>query len=210
MALSTAVSEHPVQSDPSEADAIARIEAVLPQTQCRQCGFDGCAQYARAIVRGEAAVNRCAPGGRAGVEILAALTGQTADGVDPEYGTEQPFAVARIRARECIGCALCAAACPVEAVSGVPKHLFGILESECTGCGLCVCACPVCAIEMQPVSGRVWTRECAAAAKQRYEAACARRRARKLAQQTQNNLQADDKAAILAAVLGRAKALAKR
>lgn len=208
--MSTAISERPLQSVAAEADAIARIEAVLPQTQCRQCGFDGCSQYARAIVCGEAAVNRCAPGGRAGVEKLAALTGQSANGVDPEYGSEQPFAVARIRARECIGCALCAAACPVEAVCGVPKHLFGILESECTGCGLCVCACPVSAIEMQPVQGRIWTSACAAAAKKRYEAANVRRRARKLAQLTQNSFQADDKAAILAAVLGRAKALAKR
>lgn len=31
-----------------------RIDAVLPQTQCRQCGYDGCRPYAEAIAAGEA------------------------------------------------------------------------------------------------------------------------------------------------------------
>ncbi|HBN73873.1 MAG TPA: hypothetical protein DD376_03870, partial [Sutterella sp.] len=31
-----------------------KIERILPQTQCRQCGFDGCAEYAKAMALGKA------------------------------------------------------------------------------------------------------------------------------------------------------------
>ena len=55
---------------------IDAIDEVLPQTQCRQCGFDGCRNYAWAIAMGEAPINRCAPGGQKGIEALARVTGQ--------------------------------------------------------------------------------------------------------------------------------------
>ena len=54
-----------------------RIEAVLPQTQCRQCGFDGCAPYAEALAAGQAAINLCPPGGMAMMHDLAALLNTT-------------------------------------------------------------------------------------------------------------------------------------
>lgn len=158
------------------AEALCRL---LPQTQCRQCGFDGCSQYARAIAEGRANINRCAPGGRAGVLKLAQLTGREALDIDPEYGRELPFAVARIDAARCIGCRLCDAACPVGAVSGVPKHLFAVIESSCTGCGLCVCACPVNAVDMVE-TGRSWTVEDAQRARAAYERNRTRRHERAL------------------------------
>ena len=43
------------------------IDAVLPQTQCTKCGFAGCRPYAEAIAAGQAQINRCPPGGAAGV-----------------------------------------------------------------------------------------------------------------------------------------------
>ncbi|HBK46927.1 MAG TPA: electron transport complex protein RnfB, partial [Xanthomonadaceae bacterium] len=42
-----------------------RLDRLLPQTQCGQCGFDGCRPYAAAMARGEAGVDRCPPGGDA-------------------------------------------------------------------------------------------------------------------------------------------------
>lgn len=180
------------------------IEAILPQTQCRQCGFDGCAQYARAIASGAAPINRCAPGGQAGVRALAQATGQEPCALDADYGSELPFAVARIEAHTCIGCALCAAACPVLSITGVPKHLFAVLEDDCTGCGLCVCACPVGCIAMHEVP-RSWTRTDADRARAQYAAAQAVR-ARARAQRTAHIDQASArKADVLAAVLGRAR-----
>ncbi|MFP5406794.1 MAG: RnfABCDGE type electron transport complex subunit B, partial [Gammaproteobacteria bacterium] len=61
---------------PRDAAEVARaIDALLPQTQCRKCGFDGCAPYAEAIASGEAQINRCPPGGAAGIARLARLLG---------------------------------------------------------------------------------------------------------------------------------------
>ena len=46
-----------------EGDPIAdKVDAILPQTQCGQCGFPGCRPYAEAIAKGEADINHCPPG----------------------------------------------------------------------------------------------------------------------------------------------------
>ncbi len=184
-------------------EAICRL---LPQTQCRQCGFDGCAQYAAAIARGQAGINRCAPGGRSGVAKLAALTGRPITEIDPEYGRELPFALAKIDAARCIGCRLCEAACPVGAVSGVAKHLFAVIELECTGCGLCVCACPVNAVEMVE-NAHVWNEEDAQKARLAYERTTLRRR--RIAEERRARLESatSNKNAVLMAALLKAKSL---
>ncbi len=44
-----------VESDP----IVDKIDSILPQTQCGQCGFAGCRPYAEAIASGEADINRC-------------------------------------------------------------------------------------------------------------------------------------------------------
>ena len=108
------------------------IDDLLPQTECRQCGFDGCAAYAQAVADGLAPINRCAPGGARGIAELAKATGLPVVALDPEYGTEMPFARAQIRAEECIGCSWCVRACPTDAIGGSPKHLHAVLEARCT------------------------------------------------------------------------------
>ncbi|MEN9424923.1 MAG: electron transport complex subunit RsxB, partial [Pseudomonadota bacterium] len=50
-----------------------KIDAILPQTQCGQCGFVGCHPYAEAMAKGEADINRCPPGGEAVIKALAEL-----------------------------------------------------------------------------------------------------------------------------------------
>ena len=75
-----------VEGDP----LVDKIDAILPQTQCGQCGFPGCKPYATAIAKGEAAINQCPPGGAEGIARLAFLTGQSAVGLDPSFGTESP------------------------------------------------------------------------------------------------------------------------
>ena len=150
------------------------IDDALAQTECRQCGFDGCAAYAEAIASGLAPINRCAPGGARGIARLAALTGLPETPLDPEFGREMPFARARIRAMECIGCAWCVRACPTDAIAGAPKHLHAVIEERCTGCSLCAPACPMDCIEFVE-AGREWTAEDARLAKRRHEEAWARR-----------------------------------
>ena len=58
-----------VEGDP----LVEKIDAILPQTQCGQCGFPGCKPYAEAIANGEAEINQCPPGGEEGIRKLMQL-----------------------------------------------------------------------------------------------------------------------------------------
>jgi len=144
-----------------------RIDDLLPQTQCTRCGYDGCAPYAAAIWRGEAAINRCPPGGYATITALAALTAQPHTPLDAHCGSEAPLRVAVIDEPRCIGCTLCIAACPVDAIIGAAKRMHVVLPSLCSGCELCVAPCPVDCIDLVP-AGREWSAKDAAAARARH------------------------------------------
>ena len=149
----------------------AQINALLPQTQCRECGFSGCLPYAQAISENQAPINLCAPGGAIVIHDLAELLGQPEI---PPAKTQAP-ALAWIDEAICIGCTACIRACPVDAIMGASKQMHTVLADECTGCGLCVAPCPVDCIYMQPTAAqhlpqaRVLTREPQAA--ERFQAA---------------------------------------
>jgi Na+-translocating ferredoxin:NAD+ oxidoreductase subunit B len=131
-------------------EVAARVDAVLPQTQCGACGFGGCQPYAEAISRGRTGINRCTPGGERTLLTLAGLLGEEGGRVlrPADYaGTE---GVARIDEQLCIGCTKCIQACPVDAIVGAPKRMHSVLEAACTGCGLCLAPCPVDCIDMLP------------------------------------------------------------
>ncbi len=150
---------------PSLAD---RIDALLPQTQCTRCGYDGCRPYAQAVADGQADINRCPPGGEDGILALATLLGRAPLPLDPECGEHQPLALAVIDEAHCIGCTLCIQACPVDAIVGANKHMHTVLPDLCTGCELCVPPCPVDCIRMVPAP-HAWTAEHAVQARQRYQ-----------------------------------------
>ncbi len=128
----------------------ARIDALLPQTQCTRCGYPGCSPYASAIARGEADINQCPPGGSSTIRALAALLGLEFKPLNPANGVESPPSVAWIDEERCIGCARCLPPCPVDAIVGAPKFLHTVLAERCTGCELCLAPCPVDCIEMRP------------------------------------------------------------
>jgi electron transport complex protein RnfB len=139
-----------------ECDPIAdQIDAILPQTQCGQCGFPGCRPYAEAVAKGEAEIDKCVPGGEATVLALADLLGK--DPVAVDGAAAKPKAIAVIDEQECIGCTLCLQACPVDAILGAPKQLHGIIAAECTGCELCLKPCPVECIHLVPIGQEVGT-----------------------------------------------------
>ncbi len=144
-----------------------RIDAVLPQTQCTRCGFDGCRPYAEAIARHETPINRCPPGGDEVIARLAALTGLRRQPLDRDCGEHGPLLVATIAEAHCIGCTLCIDACPVDAIIGAAKRMHAVLPTHCSGCELCVAPCPVDCITMVP-AGRPWTDTDAAAARVRH------------------------------------------
>lgn len=119
------------------------LDDILPQTQCRKCGFEGCRPYAEAMASGRADLNRCPPGGAQGIARLAALLGVAPRPLDPACGAEAPPRLALIDESACIGCTLCIQACPVDAIVGAPKRMHSVLLEACTGCELCAPPCPV-------------------------------------------------------------------
>ena len=136
-----------------EGDPLAdKIDALLPQTQCGQCGYPGCKPYAQAIADGSADINQCPPGGEDGIRRLAELLGKEFKPLDAEHGQPKPKAVAVIDEAVCIGCTLCIQACPVDAILGASKQMHTVLAAECTGCELCVAPCPVDCIAMRPIA----------------------------------------------------------
>lgn len=155
-----------------------QIDALLPQTQCTKCGYAGCRPYADAIAAGEADINQCPPGGEAGVGKLAQLLHRVPAPLNPANGYEQPLSVAVIDEARCIGCALCLAACPVDAIVGAAKRMHTVIASHCTGCDLCLQPCPMDCIAMMPVAPpRSWTSLDADAARQRHASQRVRRTA---------------------------------
>ncbi|WP_448098186.1 electron transport complex subunit RsxB [Luteibacter yeojuensis] len=161
---------------PSLAD---RIDDLLPQTQCEQCGFHGCRPYAEAIAAGDAGIDRCPPGGADGIARLAALLDRPVVPLDPTHGVEKPRTLARIVEADCIGCTKCIQVCPVDAILGSSKLMHTVVADLCTGCELCVPACPVDCIALDPMPlAQVDDRAHADAARLRFQ-----RRERRLARE---------------------------
>lgn len=135
-----------------EISLAEEIDAVLPQTQCGQCGFPGCRPYAEAIAEARAQINQCPPGGEDGIYKLARLLGVKPIPLNTAYGVFKPKEVALIDEQSCIGCTLCIQACPVDAIVGAARQIHTVISSECTGCELCVKPCPVDCIRMIPAT----------------------------------------------------------
>jgi electron transport complex protein RnfB len=128
------------------------IDALLPQTQCTRCGYQGCRPYAEAIANGEAQINQCPPGGAATIAALAALLHREPLPLNPANGVAGPPLLALIDEEACIGCAKCLPPCPVDAIIGVRKQMHTVIAALCTGCELCIAPCPVDCISMVPRS----------------------------------------------------------
>jgi len=210
----------------SDAALILRIDALLPQTQCGQCGYAGCKPYATAIADGEADINQCPPGGERGIHKLADLLGRAPKPLNPANGVEKPKALAFIDEETCIGCTLCIQACPVDAIVGAAKLMHTVIGERCTGCELCIAPCPVDCIAMiplaEPETPEVWQRN-ADTAREHFEfrnARLAREKAEKAARLAAKvgataepapmpvgeQSAEDKKRALIAAAMARAKA----
>ena len=150
-ALSTAARVLRVEGEPLVDD----IYALLPGSQCGQCGFPGCAAAAEAVASGDAPITLCPPGGSGLVEALSVLTGKTVDLAG--LSTPAPT-VAVLHEHLCTGCTRCFKTCPTDAIVGAPNQLHGVISDACIGCGKCAALCPTEAVEMRPipVTLRTW------------------------------------------------------
>lgn len=143
-ALGLAARFFKVEEDP----LVGKLEALLPGSQCGQCGYPGCSPAATALAAGEAPVTLCIPGGRSLAQTLADTLGVEVDlsGVEDK----EPM-LARVREATCIGCTRCFKVCPTDAIVGAPKQIHSVIRSACTGCGNCVEVCPTECLQMHPI-----------------------------------------------------------
>ncbi len=147
---------------------IDKIDKVLPQTQCTECGFPGCKPYAQALAAGSTSIDKCPPGGTNTVIALAEILAlDPVPYIEGARVNQRPPAVAKIREQECIGCTKCIQACPVDAIIGGAKHMHVVIEHECTGCQLCVEPCPVDCIDLLPIKSEKYQRD---TARERHQA----------------------------------------
>jgi electron transport complex protein RnfB len=128
-----------------EDPLLKEVQALMPGSQCGQCGFPGCSAAASALVEGTAKVTCCPPGGMALAQTLAELLGLPMDA----EGMAAPQ-MARIAAERCTGCTRCYRACPTDAIVGANGQIHTVLKDACTGCGECLSACPEDCISFAP------------------------------------------------------------
>ncbi len=136
-------------------DRMSKIQAIdewLPQTQCTQCSYPRCFDYATAIAEGEADINQCPPGGDVTIRGLASLLGEIGKPLNPKFGVHKPKQLAVIDEDICIGCVMCIKACPTDAILGTAKHMHTVIGRDCTGCELCIEPCPVDCIDMVDIT----------------------------------------------------------
>ncbi len=203
------------------SDLVTRLNALLPQTQCQRCGFDGCLPYATAMAQSTSKPNRCPPGGPNGLKALSEILGNPANFelmLDSSCGEVSPRTVAYIREDLCIGCTKCIDVCPTDAIVGAPKKLHFVITEFCTGCDLCLPPCPVDCISMTAIddankfSWEQWSTDDAQRSKTRFEKKQLRLKAVAAITNTENKphlMLAPGKDAISSA-LERAKAKAKQ
>lgn len=129
-----------------DAAEVERINALLPQTQCGQCGYPGCRPYAEALLLGTADIDQCPPGGTATARALGELLGKRKPGPLP---ADAPAGVAIIDESSCIGCTRCIEVCPVDAIIGAATFSHTVIAADCTGCELCIPVCPVDCIRLE-------------------------------------------------------------
>ncbi|MCA0920196.1 RnfABCDGE type electron transport complex subunit B [Pseudooceanicola nanhaiensis] len=152
LALGFAARRFHVESPP----IVDEITALLPGTNCGQCGFAGCSGAAEAIAEGSAPVTLCPPGGRDVALQLAEITG--APPPAPGGMADAAPLVAFIFEDHCTGCTKCFKRCPTDAILGAAKQIHTVIPDACIGCNECVEACPTEAILLRskPRTLRSW------------------------------------------------------
>jgi electron transport complex protein RnfB len=151
LGLGIAARKFAVETDP----LIGELEAMMPGSNCGQCGLPGCSGAARAIAAREAAPTLCPPGGKALASALAAKLGIT---LDLTAVKDDGPKIAQVSEEICTGCCRCLKVCPTDAIIGAAKQIHNVIREACTGCGHCIDRCPTQAMTLYsaPVTLQHW------------------------------------------------------
>ncbi len=166
-----------VEEDPR----IARVEQLLPHTNCGACGYPGCRAFADALVSGSAFPAQCSVSSPdehqriaayLGVDVgqqekivarLACAGGSNVARDRAQYRGVPTCAAAALVAGGgkacfwgCLGLGDCSQVCGFDAIQMNAHDLPVVDEDRCTGCGDCVTACPKDLFSLHPISHRLW------------------------------------------------------
>lgn len=139
-----------------EGDPLAEeIEALMPGSQCGQCGYAGCGPAAAAVASGKAPVSLCPPGGQMLAETLAEKLGISFNLTDKHI--RKPM-LAKVHEASCTGCTRCFKICPTDAIIGAPRQMHSVIQDACIGCGKCTEVCPTECLRLHPgeITLRTW------------------------------------------------------
>ena len=139
-----------VESNP----LVEEIEQMMPGTQCGQCGYPGCAPAAEGLVKGEAEVTLCPPGGKA---LAAALAEKLGVELDLSKMEVKEKTIAFVDEDLCIGCTRCFQVCPTDSLLGAPQQVHTVISNICTSCEDCIPMCPTGALSMVPIEKTMQT-----------------------------------------------------
>jgi Na+-translocating ferredoxin:NAD+ oxidoreductase subunit B len=152
---------------------VEAVTSVLPGANCGGCGMTGCVEYAKAVVEGRIAANKCPVGGSAVAQAIADVLGIAVDESAPyrpvihcgadfgnrlllaDYRGEATCFAANVIgdvqgcAYGCLGFGDCDKACKYDAIHTV-NGLAKIDYAKCVGCGACEKACPRHIVSMVP------------------------------------------------------------
>ena len=160
-------------------ETFVQVRACLPGANCGACGYAGCDGYAQALAAGEAAPNRCVPGGADAAAAVAAVLGVDAGevaevrayvgchgglvhsekkcdyaGIPTCAGVNLMFAGDGRCSYGCLGYGDCAKACPNGAIA-VVDVLARVNRAICTGCGLGTTVGPNHLISLLPAAAKI-------------------------------------------------------
>lgn len=139
----------------SEYSIINKIDEILPQIQCAQCGYPSCYAYSSAIINKNESIYKCIPGGRETISKLETLlnTDRSQYDIFMHLQENSICSIVEIDENNCVGCSKCRLICPVDAIIGTYNFRHTVLVDYCTGCNLCIPVCPTsCIIEKNSIS----------------------------------------------------------
>lgn len=163
----------------SKEERQEKVEALLAQSNCGGCGKAGCADFAEALVKGEAKISDCNSTSRENKEKIAQLLGLSAgeaketvmivrcnggescknrfnyDGYDDCVAASQISAGEKMCGAGCLGHGNCMAACKNDAIR-IKHQSAKVKTSLCTSCGACKQVCPKGLFDRIPKDSKVF------------------------------------------------------